>query len=162
MKLAALGMLCASSLLLGGCFGASNDPHEGGLFGYSPSAYEARQQQKKQEIGYLEEENRRQQADTASLNQEKQHYSQQIADLERQNKSLRQDLSATDKKLRAVKGGSAEQQQRLKELLSRRQQIDNSSKKLDTLSEDKKREELKHLQKELRDLEKEADALSRM
>ena len=65
------GMLAGVCLmLLSGC-GLSTDPTQGGLFGYNPKAYEARQQAKRAELQSLEAEKEQHRQETVRLSQER-------------------------------------------------------------------------------------------
>ena len=101
-------LVVAGTLLLAGC-GLSTDPTQGGLFGYNPSAYEARQQQKRAALQDIESANQSYRADNQRLEQEKARKASTVAGQEKALAALRKDVKGLSSSIDKLNRGTAEQ-----------------------------------------------------
>jgi chromosome segregation ATPase len=151
------------ALLPAGC-ALSDDPREGGLFSYSPSKYEQRQEERQSTLTGLKQETETEKAASAKLEQERKDKAQALAALRKQTSALAADIAAMSAKLNSIKAGNAAQEARLNELKTLRKNLSDSAAQLEKSagSETDGQVRLDELRKQLQELEQEADALSRM
>ncbi len=151
-------------LCVSGCFGASNNPREGGLFGYSPTAYEKRQEERRATLRGLETQTEEEKAASGTLEKERTAKQAQVAKQEKDLKAMEKELAATSRKLNAIKAEDAETGKKLQELKARQSSLTASRNALAQPggNQEEKKKELEFLQRELRKLEEEAEALSRL
>jgi chromosome segregation ATPase len=151
------------ALLSAGC-ALSDNPREGGLFSYSPSKYEQRQEERQTTLTGLKQETEAEKAAGAKLEQERKDKAQELANLRKQTSALATDIDAMSAKLDGIRAGNAAQETRLNELKTLRKNLSNSVAQLEKSagSEADGQARLDELKKQLRDLEQEADALSHM
>lgn len=153
-------LMCCGMLLLGGC-ATTTDPHQGGLFSYSPSAYEQRQQEREARLNDIREEQRREEAAGASLETERARKAAAVSQQQKQLKSLQSELTVTSRNLDTLKASNAAQEAKLAELKRRRGILKGDMNKAQSNKDPKSREvELERLRRELRQLQDEANALS--
>ncbi|WP_417031490.1 hypothetical protein, partial [Bilophila wadsworthia] len=98
-------LLGCAALLSAGCFGASTNPREGGLFGYNPDAYEARQRERQEQLSAIRQEQAREEAASARLEQKKKQKAAQVSKQERDVKALSAEVNALSGKINALKKG---------------------------------------------------------
>lgn len=157
-------ILCGGlALMLSGCLGASTDPHQGGLFGYSPSAYEQRLAERNEQLTYMQDENRRLSEENARLEKSRSKRSAEVAALAKKDRAMRGELAALDRTIRAARASGGADEVRFADLQTRRVSIER---RMDAAKADgdleQRRRELERLRRELDALEKEADTLSRI
>jgi chromosome segregation ATPase len=151
----------ALTFLLGGCFGASTDPHEGGLFGYSPEAYEQRQEARRTQLQGLEADTRRKKADAQALEGERAGKEKKYASLQKQSEALNRDVAALSRKLKGLKAETAEQQKQLDALKKQAAGLSGSAERAQGAGGDEaaRQARLEELRRRLEQLEQEAEAL---
>lgn len=153
-------LMCCGILLLSGC-ATSTDPRQGGLFSYSPSAYEQRQQEREAHLNAIREDQRREEAASASLETERSRKAAAVSQQQKQLKSLQSELTATSRNLDKLKASNAAQEAKLAELKRRGGTLNNDMNKAQLNKNPQSREaELERLRRELRQLQDEANALS--
>ena len=156
-------MVCGlSALMLTGCFGASHDPHQGGLFGYSPTAYQQRLAEREQNLSYYRNENQRLNEENVTLEKQRRQQASELAALQKKDKALRAEISSLDGKLNKAQASGNVDKAKLRDLRNRRQA---ASSKLATMNKQDiagRERELARLQQELKALHEEADVLSKM
>ncbi|MCR5084971.1 MAG: hypothetical protein K6A65_05655 [Succinivibrionaceae bacterium] len=160
MKASAITLLAAAAALALGATGCASDgdPHSGGLFGYSPSKYEQRISEKEQRLKAAEQEAQDESARTASLKQDRASLRSAI---KRQGQQLKSGQTRLDKSLKALQGKA--DSGKVQDLKARSAELKRQSRAAEQIDDlEAKRAELRKLQQELRDLESEADALSRL
>lgn len=156
-----IACLSVLTLLLSGCVGASTNPREGGLFGYSPEAYEQRQQERQAKLAAIEAEQRRESGQTTGLEAQRGSKARTVSQQQQGLQAVEKELSAATRKLNATKAASAEQESRLSELRSRAAGLESATTKAsggpDTAA---RKAELDRLQKESARLRRDIDMLS--
>ena len=164
MKILLLSLSLCATLFLSGCFGASDNPREGGLFGYSPDAYQQRQDERRSILQGVEAQTEEEKAISRGLEQERSSRQATITRQEKELKAIDSELAATSRKLNALKTETADGEKKLIELKARHASLSAAKGTLEKSRDDTgyKQREIERLQRELRKLEEEADALSRM
>ncbi|MDR1243303.1 MAG: hypothetical protein LBM00_11070 [Deltaproteobacteria bacterium] len=157
-------ILAAGLVLLPVGCALSENPREGGLFSYSPSKYEQRQEERQTTLTGLKQETEAEKAASAKLEQERGNKARELAGLRKQTSALAADLDSISAKLSSIRAGNAAQEARLNELKTLRKNLSDSVAQLEKSvgSEADGQARLDELKKQLRELEQEADALSRM
>ena len=156
-------LVLATSLLLGGCFGAdTSDPRKGGLFGYSPKNYEARLEERQSYLDELDQEYARSEQEKASLEQTKSAKQAKVAAQRKKLAALDREVNSLKAKIKRAKNNPSADPRRLSLLENRRQRIQSQSHQLSGLSNTEREARIREMQRELKQLEAEADALSRM
>lgn len=149
-------VVITSICFLSGCFGAdTSDPRRGGLFGYSPKNYQARLDERQDYLDELEEERAYEESKTAKLEQTK---SAKQAKLRAQ----RQQIANVDSKIKALRKNPRVDQSRVNNLARRQAALQRESERISSGSIEAKEAKVRQMQSELRELQAEADALSRM
>lgn len=152
-KLLTISALCGA-LLLSGCLGAdTGDPRRGGLFGYSPENYERRIQEREDRYQEAREENARLREESASLEQWKQHKQADVAAQKRRLKRVNADIRSLRSRINRLKATPAKAAGKPK--IHRPAGATGAS-------EARKAAQIRSMQQELKRLEAEAEALSRM
>ncbi len=142
MKAILVSAAACAALLLGGCLGAdTSDPTKGGLFGYSPSTYNQRIQDKQEQLDALDAENARVQEENTAL--------------EAAKAKKQADVAAQQKKLNSV---NAE----IKKLKGQISSTEAAPAASSGLTDAQKAAQIKKMQQQLKALESEAEALSRL
>lgn len=163
MRYASLILCGGLAVMLSGCLGASNDPHQGGLFGYSPQAYQQRLQERNEQLSYMQGENERMAKENAGLEKKRSARSAEVDALARKDKAMRGELAELDKTLKASGKAEGADAARLADLRQRRSALEGRMDAARAEEDvDSRRRELDELRRELDALEKEADSLSRM
>jgi chromosome segregation ATPase len=149
------------TLLLGGCFGASSDPHEGGIFGYSPETYEQRKQEREDQLRGLEDDTRRQKAEAQTLEQERDGKEKKYASLNKQSEALKREVAALSRELKALKVETADQQKLLDSLKRQAAELAGSVQEDHRAGGDAAAEQsrLRELRRRLQQLQQQADGL---
>ena len=155
-KLHTISVLCGT-LLLSGCLGANTgDPRQGGLFGYSPKNYEQRIQDREARYEEVKEENAQLQEESASLEKRKNQKQASVA-------AQKRDLNQVNADIKSLKDNIRREQAAPTAATGK-----NKAKKTAKVSaatgesEAQKAAKIRRMQEELKRLEAEADALSRM
>ena len=155
-KLFTIPALCGA-LLLSGCLGANTgDPRQGGLFGYSPRNYDQRIQDREARNQQAEEESTRLQEETAALENQKKQKQANVA-------AQKRDLNQVNAEIRSLKANIRRAQTTPASATGK-----NKAQKAAKVgraageSEAQKAAKIRSMQEELKRLEAEADALSRM
>ena len=149
-----------SLLLLNGCLGAdTSDPRKGGLFGYSPSTYESRLKERQDRLDAIDEDTAKARAQSASLEQSKKA---KQAKLNAQRKKLSAELSTVSGKVERAKAHSGADKARVNDLVRRKNAVQKESRTLPDLTDAEKEAKIREMRRELKELEAEAEALSRM
>ena len=154
MKFLSLTLAAAAAFLVAGC-ASDGDPRSGGLFGYSPKAYEQRLQDREDRLADLEDEEKYQsqrktklQGDLKSRQAEEASLRQQVNRINTRSRNL-------DGKLKGAKSSQAGA------LAKRNANLRSRAAAADQMSDlSAKEAEIKRLRRELEELEREADALS--
>ena len=146
MRIPVVILLSCTVLLSAGCFGASTNPREGGLFGYSPEAYEARQQERQ-----------------ARLEQKKQLKLAQVSKQKQEMAALSTEIDRLSGKVSSLKQGNRQQQEGAAALEQRQKNLQKANSALQTQPDSAaKQQKLLQLREELRQLEEEAEYLSNL
>ncbi len=155
-KLLTISALCGT-LLLSGCLGANTgDPRQGGLFGYSPKNYEQRIRDREARYEEVREENAQLQEESASLEKRKNQKQANVA-------AQKRDLNQVNADIKSLKDNIRREQAAPTAATGK-----NKAKKTAKVSaatgesEAQKAAKIRRMQEELKRLEAEADALSRM
>lgn len=161
MTIQQIACLSGLVLLLSGCLGASTNPREGGLFGYSPEAYEQRQQEREAKLAAIENEQRREAGQTSELETQRTTKARTVSQQQKELQAVEKNLSAATKKLNATKAANAGQEARLNELRNRATGLEKATVKASSGSDSAARAaELKRLKQEAARLEKDINMLS--
>ena len=149
--------------MLSGCLGASTDPHQGGLFGYSPKAYEQRLAERSDQLSYLQDENQKLAQENARLEKSRSKRSAEVTALKKKDKAMRGELADLDRNIKAARTAGGADEARFADLQKRRMGIEHRMDAAESNGDiEARRRELDSLRRELDALEKEADSLSRM
>ncbi len=155
-----IAVILCCCLLGTGCWDASTNPHEGGLFGYSPEAYEQRQQERQARLAAIEQEQQTESAKSKDLESQKETKAQAV---ERQKKAIQaveKDVAAARTKLSKAKAANADQEKRLAELRSRAAGLEKASNAAAAKPDSEAlKAELARLTKERDQLKRDMDAL---
>ncbi len=150
-------VLCAT-LLLGGCAG-TDDPSAGGLFSYSPKAYEARLRERQGQLDELKAENARSAAETASLEQTR---DAKRVEVEAQRRKLLADLEDVDWKLANAEANPRAGRDKIHAAGRKGWNLKRRARGLDGMTVSQKQARLAQLRRELDELSRQAEILSRM
>lgn len=163
MRIPVVILLNCMVLLSAGCFGASTNPREGGLFGYNPEAYEARQQERQARLEAIRQEQLREKATSASLEEKKKQKLDQVNRQELEATALSKEISELSDRIDVLKQGNEQQQERAAMLEQRQKELQKASSPLQVQPDSAaKQQKLIQLQEELRKLEEEAEYLSNL
>lgn len=161
MTIKHIACLSGLALLLSGCMGASTNPREGGLFGYSPEAYEQRQRERENKLAGIEAEQRREVGQTSGLEAQRTTKARTVSQQQKELQTVEKNLSAATKKLNATKAISAEQEARLAKLRERANGLESATAKASAGSDSAARKaELERLREESALLQRDIDMLS--
>ncbi len=162
MKRCIFLMLCAS-FLFSGCTAATTDPSKGGLFSYSPEAYEQRKVVRQERLAQLQRdqigEERRQQALSNQLGSK----NQERAAMQKKLGNARNDSSKLRKDLNAYKAQNEQQQAALANLKKRQERLAqdiNAANSGRGMTEEDKAVEAERLRREIERLTNDTAALS--
>ncbi len=156
-KLVLWGIGASLLVQLYGC-ATTDDPRKGGLFSYSPTKYEQRIKDREEALARSEAEQQEVETTKASLSSSKAKLQKEVNSLK---KSIKTRQAKLDKTLAALKNsGQSEQVSNLQKKSAALKQQASQADKLSDLEQ--KKAEVLRLQKELKELELEADALSRL
>ena len=163
MRIPIVILLSCTVLLSAGCFGASTNPREGGLFGYSPEAYEARQQERQARLEAIRQEQARENAAQAELEQKKQLKLAQVSKQKQEMAALSTEIDRLSGKVSSLKQGNRQQQEGAAALEQRQKNLQKANSALQTQPDSAaKQQKLLQLREELRQLEEEAEYLSNL
>lgn len=142
-----------------GC-NTTDDPRQGGLFSYSPAKYEKRLQDREAKLSQIEAEQMAEEQENSALRK-------QVADKQKEVNTLKSQLSYEQKKvdgmLASLKKSKKANAAQVAELAEKNRQLKKQTAAANSISDNEaKKKEIIRLQKELRELEEEADALSRL
>ncbi len=147
----------------GGCAGRSSDPHQGGLFGYNPAAYEQRLQERRHRLEQVEQENRRMETAGAGLEAERTATRQEMARLKQQLAVLATDTAALKKRVAAMRTTSRTQQKEQERILKELTALQSAAGTTDDVADpEEQRLELEQLRKKRDRLLKEANDLMQL
>ena len=147
-------------LFLTGCV-RTTDPRQGGLFSYSPSAYEARQQEREARLSQIEAEQMNELATQQALQTQQTAVSAQVNQQRQQLAAMQNESRALAVSLNNIKTTNQEQQNRLAQLRSRQTAVDNQLSSLNQTQDLATKQALfEQLRRELRLLEQEAAILA--
>ena len=153
-----ISALCGA-LLLSGCLGANTgDPRQGGLFGYSPKNYEQRIQDRENRYQEVKDENSWLQEESASLEKQKKQKQANVAAQKRDLNQVNSEISSLKAKIRREQAAQTAQNKARKTVKTRQA----APAAVTGESEAQKAAKIRSMQEELKRLEAEADALSRM
>jgi chromosome segregation ATPase len=152
----------ATALTVFGC-ATTDDPRQGGLFGYNPAAYQRRIAERETTLTALKQEDAVQRDQMAHLEQEqrrkrneKEAAALRLADMDRQT-------SAIEKKISAARIQTAAQQREYEDINARLHQVKREMAGAASGDDDAaRREEIERLNAEIDRLLQEADALSNL
>lgn len=148
-----------------GC-ATTDDPRQGGLFGYNPAAYERRAAERQAKLDELQQQNQAEQQKTEELQQDlSQKQLERDAQAERLAEMDRQVVALENKLARNRPKTGVEKQQHSKitnELKTVREQVKDAKGADSFADEAAKRKEIDRLNAEIDRLLREADALSSM
>ncbi len=160
MKYALIG---TAGILFSGCAGLSTNPAEGGLFSYNPKAYEARQQERSNQVQQLQAERLQYEKDAVKLQKERDRQSAAVSRQEKQLKAVKSELAALSSSITALKKGTDEQRSRALVLEKEHHRLQRSLADADKETDvQARREKIRRLQSELKTLEQEAEVLSNL
>jgi len=160
LKYTLIGM---AGILLSGCAGLSTNPAEGGLFSYNPKAYEARQQEKSNQVQQLQAERLQHEKDAVTLRKERDKQSAAVSRQEKQLKSVQSELTTLSSSITALKKGTDKQRSRALALEKEHHRLQQSLVDADNETDVQARQEkIRRLQNELKALEQEAEVLSNL
>lgn len=163
MRLKILLLSSIASLTLSACMGASTNPHEGGLFGYSPAAYEERQRQRRQQLNAIREEQLREEAATEELEVRKINVASRVSRQQREVDNLARDAQRLSATLNRLKNGTPAQRASAGALASRQQALQKDAAALAGQADStQKKKRIMQLREELKRLEQEAEDLSNL
>ena len=155
----AIPALCGA-LLLSGCLGANTgDPRQGGLFGYNPRNYDQRIQDREARNQEAEAESTRLQEETASLEKQKRQKQANVAAQKRDLNQVNAEIKSLKAKIRCeqAKPAAATGKKTVKT-----RHVQTAPTAVTGETEAQKAAKIRRMQEELKRLEAEADALSRM
>ena len=154
-------MLWAALLTVLGC-ATTEDPRQGGLFGFNPAAYERRIAEREATLEALKREESTERQKTDQLTQdkiqkqdEKNAVTHSLAEMEKQINSIENKISATRIQTSA-------QQEEHDSIISRLDEVKRQLKDAESGDDAAKRKEVDRLNTEIDRLLQEADALSNM
>lgn len=160
-KFTSILTLSAVLLTVIGC-ATTDDPRQGGLFGYNPAAYERRIAERETKLAALKQEGASETQRTARLKQdqvrkqgEKDAATRNLAELDQQIDAIEQKISSTRIQTKA-------QQQKHDKISSRLDQVKRQMAGAKSGDDAEKRQEIDRLNAEIDRLLQEADALSTM
>ena len=143
----------------------TEDPREGGLFGYNPEAYEKRKAEREAKLKELEAEKAAAKQTTDDLENEKARKTQQNVELEEKSKRLDQEIGKLDDLIANMRVRTEDQRKRLWGINVK---LDAVKKELaevkaaSTMSSELKEKEIERLQQKLDQLLAEAEELSKL
>jgi chromosome segregation ATPase len=153
-------VLCLWGLIMVGC-ATTDDPRQGGLFGYNPTAYERRIEERQRAVGALErqrqtlqEESRQLQGQETATRQIRDEQRAQLAALDAQLIQLDGGLTRIQQKVETYKARTAAKQKEKQRVIS---EVQTLKKRLDSLRQTSQVSAEKIQQKE--QLEREIDTL---
>jgi chromosome segregation ATPase len=153
-------VLCLWGLIMVGC-ATTDDPRQGGLFGYNPAAYERRIEERQQTVGTLEkqrqtlqEESRQLQGQEAATRQIRDEQRAQLAALDAQLVQLDGGLTRIQRKVETYRAQTAAKQKEKQRVMN---EVQTLKKRLDSLRQTSQVSAEKIQQKE--QLEREIDTL---
>lgn len=154
-------LLLAAILAVSGC-ATTDDPRQGGLFGYNPAAYQRRIAEREAALATLKQEDAVQRERTAQLTQdqrrvrsEKEAAAHRLAEMDRE-------IGAIEKKISTAQVRTAAQKREYEDLNARLRQVKREMAGAAGGDEATKRKEIDRLNAEIDRLLQEADALSNM
>ncbi|MDL2267275.1 hypothetical protein LJC46_04720 [Desulfovibrio sp. OttesenSCG-928-G15] len=153
-KLSTVITALATLMLVTACQ-TTTDPREGGLFSYSPKAYEKRQEERKSRLGQLKDEQQEHQAENESL-------SKSVADQKAKHAALNKKISGLNKEINSYKAANKAQQNKLNQLRSRQASLQKRANAVSgsSMSTAQKEAEAAKLQKDVDRLTNEFNSLS--
>ena len=152
----------AGAFLLAGC-GLSTDPTQGGLFGYNPKAYEARQQEKRAALQGIESSNQTYRDENWRLQQEKARKTSTVAGQEKELAALRKEVKGLSGSIDKLNKGSAAQRARAADLQRQHAALHRDVERASQEDDLQQRKlQIQRLKNELRALEQEAEDLSNL
>ncbi len=142
------------------------DPHQGGLFGYSPELYEQRIQEREARLAQTQSQGQAEQARTADLQQDIAASGEELQRLKKEMDTITVELMQTREALKRTEVQSAEAEKKLAELQADLQELSRTSwkteKQLDQGDIAAKEKEVDALRKQLNALMEEAELLGRL
>ena len=152
-------------LLAAGC-ATTDDPRQGGLFGYNPSAYERRIAEREARLRVLQDEQAKQleqakllEESAAQKRDEKDEAARKLADLDADLAKLERSVRNSKVRTKAQERQIAKLQSQLQTVKEQRGEMQYSS---DTSNQAEKQKQIEDLQGQIDQLLKEAEALSKM
>lgn len=143
----------------------TENPREGGLFGYNPQAYEKRKAEREAKLNALEEEKTTAKQKTVELESEKDLKTKEHSELEQQTKSLDKDIDRLEDLIASLKVNTEKERKRLWGINVK---LDAVKKELAQVKSDPaiptelKEKEVERLKKKIDDLLAEAEELSKL
>jgi chromosome segregation ATPase len=154
-------LVCAAAALLAADCAGTTDPRQGGLFSYSPRAYEERQQEREARLAAIESEQARERQSNEALRAEQTARQSQVDRQRNELAGLKRESQQLDSRLSSIQTGNAEQLAKLDELRKRHGDINRQMSALDAgIDAGEQGAKLAALKAELEQLEREADILS--
>ena len=151
-------------LFMCGC-GGITDPRFGGLFSYSPEAYEQRLQERRERLKEFERQEIAEQQRSQNLNRDADSRRQANQAMQNKLKAINAESSKLQRNLNNFKAANDKQAATLKSLQTRLASLNNDSKRVETaksMGDDEKRVEAERLKREIDRLVKEASILSQL
>ena len=149
-------VICLFTILSVGC-ATTDDPREGGLFGYSPTAYEARLEQRRQNLTALQQNQQQEEAQARQLESDVQTRQAALESERARLRGLDDDLARLQQNINQYQARTSAQQaekQRLGRESKRLQGKIVALKNNQQLAETDKHKEIESLKREINELSK--------
>jgi chromosome segregation ATPase len=160
-RILAILVILATALAVFGC-ATTDDPRQGGLFGYNPDAYQQRIAEREATLATLKKEDAAQRKRTVQLEQdqrrqqsEKDAANHRLAEMDRQ-------IGVIEKKISATRRQTSAQQREYENINARLHQVKREMAGAASSDDAAKRKEIERLNAEIDRLLLEADALSNL
>ena len=162
MKRSILLVLCAT-FMLSGCIATTTDPSKGGLFSYSPEAYEQRKAERQDRLAELQREQIAEERRQQALNKKLGSQRQERAAMQKKISNATKESGVLRKQLDSYSAQNEQQQAALADLKKRQERLSSDIAAANSgkgMSDEAKAVEAERLRREIERLANDAAALS--